>query len=72
MVVAAEIKHNAYYDEKGVSKLLSLSIDRIREECNRERLRCTKRAGRRFFRGQWLIDWLENIESSAMQDGGNE
>lgn len=65
MVVATQICPDAFYDEHGVSKILAIPIERIREECNRKRLKCTKRAGNRFFRGQWIIAWLEGDEANG-------
>lgn len=59
MVIAAEIHASRYYDERGISHILSIPIDRIREECNRDRLKSVKRSGRRFAKGQWIIDWIE-------------
>lgn len=72
MVVAAEIHPAKYYDESGVSHVLSLPIDRLREECNRDRLKCVKRSGRRFFRGQWIIDWLDGDVEAAVGDSTDE
>lgn len=63
MVVAAEIFPEKFYDEFGVSQTLSLSLEQVRTECNRNRLKHVKRAGRRYFRGQWIIDWLDSGDS---------
>lgn len=70
MVVAAEINPQGYYDEVGVSRLLSLSLDKVRAECNRGRLKCTKRAGRRFIRGEWIIAWLDGSDAVESQSDG--
>lgn len=68
MVVAAEIHQTAFYDEDAISQILSLPIEKVREECNRGRLKCVKRAGRRFFRGEWIIAWLEGSDAVESQN----
>ena len=56
MVYAAEIIAERYYDDEAISSILLIGIDKVRAEVNRGRLRATKRAGRLFCKGEWLIN----------------
>lgn len=68
MVFAAEIKPNAYYDDAAVCNLLSISTRSLNAACQSKELPSADRAGRRFFRGQWLIDWLESPAPEATRE----
>ncbi len=59
MTRPATINCEAYYSQEQVKEILGLSNRAIGNACRSSELRCTERAGRRFFRGSWLIDWLD-------------
>lgn len=59
MVANIRIEPNSFFDDSAVKKILGLSSTAIGRACNSGELRFTERAGRRWFRGQWLIDWLD-------------
>ena len=71
MVKHAEIKPDCFYDQDAVRGLLGLTAKAIGIACRDRQLRFTERAGRRFFRGQWVIDWLEGspVHSSIGPEG---
>ncbi len=54
------IDPNAFYDQEKLRVLLDLSNRAIGDACRSKRLRFTQQAGRRFFRGSWIIAWLES------------
>jgi hypothetical protein len=64
MVVAIRIEPNQYYDQAGVCETLDIATQSLQKECREGRLRYVKRGGKRFFRGQWLIDWLDGSEAA--------
>ncbi len=71
MVQHTEIKSDCYYDVDAVRRLLGLSVKAIGTACRSGELRSSERCGRRFFRGSWLIDWLDNAnEKPVMQPSG--
>ena len=53
------LEPNGFYDTDAVATICELSIRAIGDACRSGELRHTERAGRRFFKGQWLIEWLE-------------
>lgn len=53
------IEPDGFYDTDAVATICELSIRSIGDACRAGELRHTQRAGRRFFRGSWLIEWLE-------------
>lgn len=53
------IDPNKVYDRHQAARALTLGINRIREEVQAGRLRCSHSGMRQLFRGQWLLDWLE-------------
>lgn len=61
----ADIKPESFYDQDSLGEILGVSIKAIGIACRRKELRFTERAGRRFFRGQWIIDWLEGSKHEA-------
>ncbi len=63
MVTAVKIDPDAYYDDGGVQKILHISRTQLTRFCTGG-LRSTTRGARRYFRGQWLIDWLEGSEAT--------
>jgi hypothetical protein len=67
MVQHAEIKPDCFYDQDAVRRLLGLSVKAIGNACRAGQLRYSERAGRRFFRGSWVIAWLEGdaVEKGA-------
>ncbi|MCA9158719.1 MAG: helix-turn-helix domain-containing protein [Planctomycetales bacterium] len=60
MVQHVEIKSECYYDVDAVRRILGLSAKAIGNACRANELRFSERGGRRFFRGAWLISWLED------------
>lgn len=64
-MVKAEIDPDSFYDQAAVRRLLGgLSVKAIGNACRSGELRVTERAGRRFFRGAWIIAWLEGDDAS--------
>ena len=68
MVANAEINPNGYYDQEAVGELLSIPLVRITKAIKANELRHSKRAGKAFFRGQWLIDWLDGKSKDKAQE----
>jgi len=66
-VSPATIDSDAFYNQEQVKRLLGLSIKSIGNACRAGELRSTERAGRRFFRGSWLIDWLEGTQTNRQR-----
>ena len=62
MTSPATIERDAFYSQYQVKLLLRISIRSIGDACRAGELRHTQRAGQRFFRGSWLIEWLEGQE----------
>jgi hypothetical protein len=58
-MVQAEIKPDTYYDQDAVRRMLGLSPRTLGIACRSGQLRSIRRGGVRFFRGTWLIAWLE-------------
>jgi hypothetical protein len=65
MVIAAKIESDEIYDEAGVCEILAVPRSGIQRECRDGRLRFSKRAGKRFFRGQWLLDWMDGDSTTS-------
>lgn len=65
----AVIDPNAFYDQEKLRVLLDLSNRAIGDACRSKRLRFTQQAGRRFFRGSWIIAWLEGESVSSDTEG---
>ncbi len=59
MVNALKIDPDAWYDDDAVSKMLHITMQRLTVCCKRRGLRFSQRGSSRYFRGQWVIDWLE-------------
>jgi len=70
-VSPATIERDAFYNQEQVKRLLGISIKAIGNACRAGELRSTERAGRRFVRGAWLIDWLEG-KAEASSDHNAE
>lgn len=68
MVKGEEIKPDGYYDQSAVEKLLGISKRAIGCACKSGALRVSERGGRRFFRGDWLIAWLEGDNSNSTNE----
>lgn len=60
-MVLADIKPNAYYDDESVCQLLHLSPRKLARQRNSGDLQSVTRAGRNYYRGAWLIAWLEGV-----------
>jgi hypothetical protein len=56
------IHPNAVYDPQSVAAALELPEAIIDHDIDLGKLRCSKRAGRHFIIGQWLLDWVEAAE----------
>ncbi len=67
MVANAQINPSGYYDKEAVSKLLGIPASTVSRAVNALQLRSSKRGGKLFFRGQWLIDWLEGEDSQPAE-----
>jgi hypothetical protein len=63
-VVPVVIDPNAVLLAEDVRRLLRLRTSTLRREIRSGRLRVCKRAGRYFFLGQQLLDWLRGGELS--------
>jgi len=55
----ANFERDAFYSIHQVGDILGISIRSIGDACRAGELQFTLRASRRFFKGQWLIEWLE-------------
>lgn len=58
----AMISPTAVYTRAEVENLLGLAENTIRIEIGKGRLRVSRRAGRYYFLGRWLIEWIESGE----------
>jgi hypothetical protein len=56
------IRTNAIYTLEGLRSSLGLPKSTLSREIRLARLRVTKRAGRYFLLGKWIIQWLEEGE----------
>jgi hypothetical protein len=67
MVTGIKIDPESYYDDGAVCKLIHCTPTRLSRYCSQRGLRSTKHGDRRFFKGQWLIEWLEGepLEANA-------
>lgn len=73
MVCEVSFKADAYYDQAAVCRMLRISPTAIGTACNSGELKFSKRAGTRFFRGEWVTDWLSpsnvpNASDTAADD----
>lgn len=56
------IDPTAVYDPTVVREILGLTKTTLSREIRQGRLRVTKRAGRYYFLGEWLLEWLRGGE----------
>lgn len=56
------IYENAVYSLGGARMALGLPDSCLRREIRLKRLRVSKRAGRYFILGKWLLEWIEGGE----------
>jgi hypothetical protein len=56
------IRANAIYTPEGLRSALSLPKSTLSREIRLGRLRVTKRAGRYFLLGKWVMQWLQEGE----------
>jgi hypothetical protein len=61
------VRPNAVYTPELLKMVLGLSKNTIGREVRLGRLRVTKRAGRYFVLGQWVLEWLEAGEVTRKQ-----
>jgi hypothetical protein len=59
------IKPNEVRAPSGWRRVLGLPKSCLGRECREGRLRYSKRAGRRWILGKWILDWLEEGEVQA-------
>ena len=52
------INPDAYYDIAETRKLLRLSVRALNKACTSGELRHRVISGRKLFKGEWLIDWI--------------
>ena len=58
----ARIHENGVYTLASARKALNLPDSCLRREIRLKRLRVSKRAGRYFILGKWLLEWIEGGE----------
>ncbi len=58
MVCEVSFRPDAYYDQAAICRMLRITPKAIGNACRSGQLRFSERAGNRFFRGEWLNDWL--------------
>jgi hypothetical protein len=61
-VIRTEIKPNEVFDREGAEQALGLTKSAIAREVRLRRLRASKRGGRWYFLGAWLLEWLRKGE----------
>jgi hypothetical protein len=61
------IHPNAVYDREAAAIALGLPKSTLIREISLGRLRCSKRGGRYFIIGQWLLDWIAAAELKSKQ-----
>jgi hypothetical protein len=49
----------AYYDDWAISEILTLPLGTIAAARRSGALRSTRRGQRNFYRGSWILEWLE-------------
>jgi hypothetical protein len=66
MKAGSEITHvinpNGVYNLDGAQRVLGLTRTTLRREVRQGRLRVSKRAGRYFILGEWLLEWIRKGE----------
>jgi len=63
--MGSTIDAEAYYDQADIRRLLRISSRALGAAIRAGELRHTEIAGRRLYRGQWLIDWLEGTAQAS-------
>lgn len=58
VVIAEKIDPDNIYSADGLRKVLRLSKSSLANEIRRERLRASRRCGRYWFKGEWVLDWI--------------
>jgi hypothetical protein len=58
----AVIHSNAVYDRQQAQQALGLAKDTLGREIRLGRLRASKRGGRYYILGEWLLDWIRQGE----------
>lgn len=61
-----KIDPDAFYDARSVRALLGVTSHAIGKACRGGELQFNDLPGRRMFRGEWLIDWLEGRSRENM------
>lgn len=64
-MVAAQINPVAIYDDVALAELLAVNRSRITRAANAGKLRFVERLGKRFFRGDWVIEYLGMTDSAG-------
>jgi hypothetical protein len=57
-LVNVTIAPTAVYDTTAVRTMLRLKVSSLRREVREGRLRVSRRCGRNYFLGEWLLAWL--------------
>lgn len=58
------IQETAVYSRESARRTLGLRKSTISREIRERRLRVSKRAGRYFILGKWLLEWIEDGEQT--------
>ncbi len=67
MVCEVSFRSDAYYDQAAICRMLRLTPKAIGNACRSGELKFSQRAGTRFFRGEWLNEWLSpSITAESM------
>lgn len=59
-MVSAEINPDVIYDDIALCELLGVKKPRLTRAANEGLLRSSQRLGKRFFRGAWVIQYLDD------------
>lgn len=65
MVNEVSFRADAFYDQAAVCRLLRITPKAIGNACRSGQLQFAERAGNRFFRGDWVNNWLSPSDSPA-------
>jgi hypothetical protein len=66
------IEPTAIFDSKHLQELLGLRGSTLRREIRERRLRVSKRAGRYFFLGAWVLEWIAAGELKPRRETADE
>lgn len=72
MVMHAELNPAAFYDADGLAAVLDISKAKLSRAVTSGELRCTIRGGKKWFRGQRVIDWLDGKNEEPTSETEDE